>query len=198
MQTHIVNAADCFCRFLIDDCRTVFVRARFIAVGICPVGVPARLPFGFQYGAYLFGCIRRVPLVKHVHDGHHIHARTAAVCRIHVVRKGDKAYAVGREDIVDVLPDLNVVASEPRQVFHDDGIYLTVFGIFQQAFNPGALEVGARPAVVDVFVYDGAAVFCREFAQDHALVFYRQRLACFFVVARKPEIKPCSIQLFLL
>ena len=47
LQTHIVNTADCFCRFLVNDCRAVFVRARFIAVGVFPVGVPARLPFGF-------------------------------------------------------------------------------------------------------------------------------------------------------
>ena len=158
-QPHIVNAPHDPCRLLVDDRRAVFVRAHPVTVGVRPVCVPARLPFGFEYGADFFGRIRRVPLVEHIHNGHHIHARARAVGSVYIVRKRDKADAVSGENVVDILPDLNVISSEARQVFYDNGIDFSVLGVVQKPFYARAFEVRSRPAVVDVFVYDGAAVF---------------------------------------
>ena len=197
-KAHIVDTPHDVCRLLVDDCRALLVRSRLVAVGVRPVGVLALLPVGFQNGADLLGSIRRVPLVEHVHDGHHIHARARSVRRVHVVRKGDKADAVGGEDIVDILPHLNVISAEARKIFYNDGIDLALFGIVQKPFDGGALEVGARPAVVDILVHDGAAVFLGILFEHYALVFDGHTLARLLVVARKAHVKSRSIQLFLL
>ena len=139
-----------------------------------------------------------MPFVEHVHDGHHIHSRAAALGGVHVVCKRYKTYAVGGEDIVDILPHLNVISAETGEVFDDDGVDLALFGIVQKPFDSGAVEVGTRPSVVDILVHDGAAVFLGILFEDDALIFDGHTLARLLVVARKTHVKSRSIQLFLL
>ena len=69
-----------------------------------------------------------MPLVEHVHNRHHIHSSAVAVQCVNVIVKGDKADIVGGKNVVDVLPDLNVVSSETAQVFYDNQIdYATLY-----------------------------------------------------------------------
>ena len=70
-----------------------------------------------------------MPFVEHVHNGHHIHACAAAVGGIYIVAQGNKADAVRGENIVDILPDLYVISSEPRKIFDDDRIQIAVFRV---------------------------------------------------------------------
>ena len=63
-----------------------------------------------------------MPLIKNVHDRHHLHGVAITVGSVHVVLYSDKAYSECGEHIIDVLPDLNIVSSEARKVFHDYGV----------------------------------------------------------------------------
>ena len=190
LQAHVIDAPHDARRLPVDDRRTFFVRARFVAVGIGPVGVLARAPVALQHRADLLGGIRCVPFIEHVHDGHHVHARPRPVRGVHVVRKSDKANAVGGKDIVDILPDADIVAPEAGQVFDDDRVDLSLFGVLQKARNARAFEVGARPAVVRILARDRAAII-RDILQKHrALIFNGHRLARLLVVAREAHIDP--------
>lgn len=53
-----------------------------------------------------------INLYHNVHDRHHVHARAVRVRRIYIVRYGDETDVIHREDIIDVLPDKDIVSSE--------------------------------------------------------------------------------------
>ena len=78
--------------------------------------------FRFPYGANFLAGICRMPLVKDVHNGHHLHGIAVAVFRVYVVLYGDKPNTKRREHIVNVLPDFDIVPAETGKVFDDDGV----------------------------------------------------------------------------
>ena len=95
-----------------------------------------------------------MPFVEYIHDRRHVHSRVFGNSRIHIVADGNEPDIVGREQIIRVLPDFNIVSSETAQVLDDDGIDPAVLGILKQSLHTGAVEIGTAPAVVDILVYD--------------------------------------------
>ena len=159
LEAHIVNSPYDARRLFVDDRRAVFVRACSVAVWIRPVGILTFAPVGLQHGADFFARICRVPLVKHIHDGHHIHAGARAIGGIYVIRKSDKSDAVSGKDIINILPHLNIISSEAGQVFHDDCIDLSVFGVLKKSLYGRAFKVCPRSSVVNVLTNDCASLF---------------------------------------
>ena len=74
------------------------------------------------YRTDFFTGICGVALIKNVHNRHHFHRIAISVFRINVVLYGDKSYSKCWKDIIDILPDLDIVSSKARQVFHDNCI----------------------------------------------------------------------------
>ena len=70
-----------------------------------------------------------MPLIKNVHDGHHLHGIAVAVFRIYVVLYGYESYPECGEHIVHILSDFDIVPAEPRQVFDNDSVYDARLGI---------------------------------------------------------------------
>ncbi|MCM1226969.1 MAG: hypothetical protein NC320_06005 [Clostridium sp.] len=62
-------------------------------------------------------CNAAVPLIEKIHYRHHIHCRTVAVKRIHIVAQSDKADIERRKNIVNVLPDLDVITEYGKSFF---------------------------------------------------------------------------------
>ena len=72
---------------------------------------------------------------------------------------GNKSDTECRKNIIDVLPDLDIVPAEPRKVFDDDGIDYARFGVVQQSLYFGTLKGRTGHAVVYVFAVNFKAVF---------------------------------------
>ena len=100
-----------------------------------------------------------MPFVEHVHNGHHFHSPAIAVFRIYVILYGNKSDTECRKNIIDVLPDLDIVPAEPRKVFDDYGIDDARFCIVQQSLDFRSVERRTRYAVVYVFAVNFKAVF---------------------------------------
>ena len=129
-----------------------------------------------------------MPLVEHVHYRHHIHCGTASVGGINIVVQGDKAYSVSGKNIIDILPDLNIIAPEARQILYDNSIDFARLRVLKHTLYIRAVEIGARPAVVDILVHNFTAKFRRIALQNYALVVYGHGFARLVVVARQPHI----------
>ena len=170
LNAKIVDAPDDLCRLLVYDRRAVLVRARHIAVRIVPRGIFARLLARLQHCADLLGGIRRVPFVKHVHDGHHVHACAVSVGGVHVVVDGDKADAVGGKDVVEVLTHHDVIPAEAGEVLHHNGVDFSRLCIVQQTLDFRSFKVGARVAVVHILVDQVPAALCNVLLQNETLV----------------------------
>ena len=112
------------------------------------------LCIALQYRAYLLAGISGVPLVKDVHDRHHLHRIAVAVFRIYIVLYGNKPNTESGKHIVHILSDLDIVSTEPRKVFYDYGIDDARFCIVQQSLDFRSVERRTRYAVVDIFAVD--------------------------------------------
>ena len=129
-----------------------------------------------------------MPLVKHVHNGHHFHGAAVAVFRIHVVLYGNKPNTKRREHIVHILSDLDVVSAEAGKVFDNDSIYRARFGVVQKPLHFRSLESSTRHAVVYIFVVDLETVFLGIFPKYRPLMLYGYRFTLTFVLLGKSVI----------
>ena len=75
-----------------------------------------------------------MPFVEYIHDRRHVHSRVFGYSRIHIVADGNEPDIVGREQIIRVLPHLNIVSAEAAEVFDNDHIDSAVLGILQHLF----------------------------------------------------------------
>lgn len=75
---------------------------------------------GFNDRADLFARIGGMPFVEYIHDRRHVHSRVFGNSRIHIVADGNEPDIVGREQIIRVLPHLNIVSAEAAEVFDNE------------------------------------------------------------------------------
>lgn len=95
-----------------------------------------------------------MPFVEDIHDRRHIHACVFGHSRIHIVAYGNEPDIVGREQIIRILPHLNIVSAEAAEVLDNNNVDLAVLGILQQPLYAGTVEIGTTPAVIDILVDD--------------------------------------------
>ena len=79
-----------------------------------------------------------MPLVKNVHDRCHVQPAVFIVGGVNVIAHGNKTDIIRREDIIGVLPDLDIVPSEPGQILYDYNVDPSVFRVLEQPLNAGS------------------------------------------------------------
>ena len=126
-----------------------------------------------------------MPLVKHVHNGHHVHTRAVSVGGIYIVIDCNEAYAVGGEYVVEVLSDHNIISAEAGEIFYHNCVYPSSLGVVQQPLYFRSFKVSTRKAVVHVLVHKIPAAFGYILLQDEPLIIYRKRFASALVVFGK-------------
>ena len=89
-----------------------------------------------------------MPFVEDIHDRRHIHSRVFSHSRIHIVADGNEPDIVGREQIICVLPDFNIVPAEAAEVLDKDGIDPAGLGIIQQVDARLAVKVQEIPVAI--------------------------------------------------
>ena len=197
-RPHFKDSADiCRC-FGINHGKAFGIRSLDISVRRIGASVNSFLGVGFNDRADFLARVGGVPLVKDVHDRRHIHPRVFRNSRIHIVTDGNEADIVGREQIIRVLPHLNIVSAEAAEVFDDDRIDPAVLGILQQSLYTGAVEVGSAPAVVDILVDDLKSVLAGIFLKNLFLILNGQGFSRPFVLLGQPVVKSCFSVLYLL
>ena len=139
-----------------------------------------------------------MPFVEYIHDRCHIHSRIFGKSRIHIVAYGNEPDIVGREEVIRVLPHLNIVSAKPTEIFYNDDIDPAVLGILQQSLYTRAVEVGAAPAIVDILVYDLKTVLVSIFFENLLLILDGQGFSRPFVLLGQSVIKSCFFVLYLL
>ena len=139
-----------------------------------------------------------MPFVEYIHDRRHVHSRVFGNSRIHIVADGNEPDIVGREQIIRVLPHLNIVSAEAAEVFDDDHIDSAVLGILQQPLYAGTVEVGSAPAVVDILVNNLKSILMGILFKNLFLILDGQGFACPFVLLGQSVIKTCFFVLCLL
>ena len=132
-----------------------------------------------------------MPFVEHIHDRCHVHPRVFGNSRIHIVTDGNEADIVGWEQIIRVLPHLNIVSAKAAEILDDDHIDSAVLGILQQSLYTRTVEIGSTPAVVDILVDDLKSVLTGVFFEDLFLILNGQGFACPFVLLGQSVIKTC-------
>ena len=123
-------------------------------------------------GAGLFAGLLGVVLVEKIDYGHHVGAWVFVVATIVAVRDGNKAHAQARKDFFHVLAGADVVASEPREIFDDDGVDTPALGVLQELRERGTLEIRAGVSVVNVLIHHHEAVMVGEVREDFSLIGY--------------------------
>ena len=88
-----------------------------------------------------------VPLVEHIHYRQHIHSRSVFVGGINVIVQCNEADIVSWENVVDILPDLNVISSETAQVFNNNQIDFSRLCVLKQTCHGRSVE--ARAGIAD-------------------------------------------------
>ena len=139
-----------------------------------------------------------MPFVEYIHDRRHVHSRVFGNSRIHIVADGNEADIVGWEQIIRVLPHLNIVSAEAAEILDDDHIDSAVLGILQQSLYTGAVEVGSAPAVVDLLVNNLKSILMGILFKNLFLILDGQGFACPFVLLGQSVIKTCFFVLCLL
>ena len=190
---HFKDSADiCRC-FTVHDRQPFFIIALDISIRSIRAPIDTFLGVGFNDGFDFLARVGGVPFVEDIHDRCHIHARIFGHSRIHIVAYGNEPDIVGREQVIRVLPDFNIVSPEAAQVLDDDDIDPAVLGILQQPLDAGAVEIGTTPAVVDILVYDLKTVLMGVLFKNLFLILDRQGFSRSFILLGQSVIKTCFL-----
>ena len=148
--------------------------------------------FGDECLPRLAGAISREEFVEHVLDRHHQIIVEVSVGGVHVIADGDEADAHAGEDFAHVAADLDVVASEAREIFYDDGVDHAVFCVLHHLLEAWAVEIRSREAVVTVIVVDDNSVIPAIIAEDFHLCFDGYAHAVLIVIIAQPAVASCD------
>jgi hypothetical protein len=95
-----------------------------------------------------FGDISGVLFVKNIFYGQQ--QVVGFLQAVNVVRDGDEADIVDGKIAFQVFPGVNVIPSEPGQVFDDNTVYVPGFDIFCHVLKGWTGEIGSCEAVIYV------------------------------------------------
>ena len=150
--THSEHTADQGGGFLVDDEMVLIQRVSLVAIGRIGSHVFPVLRTGFFDGFHLFAGITAVKLIKQVQKAHDI--GTAVIFHgVDAIVERDEAAPDGGEQIIGVLPKLDVVPAKPGEVFNKDDVDTSGFGVSDQPLDAGALEIGPTITVINIYVY---------------------------------------------
>ncbi len=110
-----------------------------------------------------------MPLIEQIHYRHHIHSRGVLIRRVNIVVESNKADIVGRKNVINILSDLNVVASETAEVLYNDKIDFSSLCVVKQACNGWSVKVRTGESIVNVSVKNVPALFSDVFGKDQFL-----------------------------
>ncbi len=91
-----------------------------------------------------------MPLIKNIDYRHHIHSRAILISCVHIIIESDEADVVRWENIIHILPDLDIVSAETGEVFADYQIDLSVLRILQKLGDSRTVDVCSGIPVINI------------------------------------------------
>ena len=171
LRTHLKYSPHNACGRLVHHRQMVFIITLDITVRCKGCAIFSRFAVSFDNRLDFLACVCGVPLVEHIHYRQHIHSRSVFVGGIDIIVKGYEADIVGRENVVDILPDLNVVAPETAQVFNDNQIDFPRFCVLEQSLHGRSVKACARIPVINININEVPALFRNIFCEYQLLIF---------------------------
>ena len=125
---------------------------------------------GFFDGFDLFAGVTAVKLVEQVQKAHDIGA-AVIFHGVDAVVERDEAATDGREQIIGILPKLDIVPAKPGEVFDQDHIDALGLGVSNQTLDAGTLEIRSTVAVINIHVDLVPALFPHIPLEQELLIF---------------------------
>ena len=155
------------------------------------ISVPALY---IQGGTGLYGNVPAVGFIHDVFDRNRQIITVVILCRVDVVRDGDKPHTVGREYLAQVAACFDVLTAQPGEVFDNDAVDFPIGHILHHLLEGWAVKDDTAVAIVHFerhYLYVGVAL--NEILNELALVGNAVALAGAVICIRQTDVGSCFV-----
>ena len=131
--------------------------------------------------------VTAIKLIKQVQKTHDI-GTAVIVSSVDTVVEGNEPASNGREQVVCVLTELNIVSAKPREVFDEYYVDTLGLGVLNQTLDTGTLEVCSRETVINIHINLIPAPVMDILLKKKFLIFDADGLAIPFVIVAQATI----------
>ena len=148
---------------------------------------------GVKRGFDLAAGVLRVPFIEQVLERDEI---GQTLFRVFVFRDGDVPDVSLRKLKLKVVVHHDVLPAESGKIFRHDAVDLPGIHVFHHPLEGGSVEVGAAPAVVNVFIDHVQPIITRVCSQDGPLRLDGNAVAEILIVLAQSHIECGIVRLF--